>query len=156
MPLSCCTLKVSVTTRWPRTKTPNEPESTCWGPFGRSFLSESLSEAHNKAVHARTATAPHRTRAIRFTAFLPVFRGFDLGPELLPPPPQSPRWSFRWSPAGAMPSGNMVVAPYKDPENLPDCRAEDAPFHAAPPASGTSATIPPRSRPRTPWGSPPP
>jgi hypothetical protein len=34
-------LKVSVTTRWPLTKTPNDPESTVWLPpgFGLSFLS---------------------------------------------------------------------------------------------------------------------
>src|ERR1700678_864467 len=41
MPFSWCTLEFSVTTRWPLTKTPNDPESTVWldAAFALSFLS---------------------------------------------------------------------------------------------------------------------
>src|ERR1700691_1502051 len=67
MPFSCCTLKVSVRTRWPLTKTPNEPESTICPPgFGLSFLSP----AYNMAAPATNTTAPHRIRAITVTVFL--------------------------------------------------------------------------------------
>src|SRR5258706_3485308 len=96
-PLSCWTLKVSVTTRWPLMKTPNEPESTNWLATG--LVLSFLSPAYNTAAQPRTATAPHRIRAIRVTAFLLVFRGFDQGGEFEPPLPQSARRFSRRFPA---------------------------------------------------------
>src|SRR5580700_5511464 len=152
MPFSCSTLKFSVTTRCPLTKTPNAPESTFCGPFcpGLSFLSP----ACNKAAQAKTTVAPHRIRPVRFTAFHPVFRGFvlnldlilDPGPELEPPRPQSLRSFSRWSLAAALPSYNAAAAPREDCENFPGYPATDAQFLAA---CGSAATIPLRPYPRT-------
>src|SRR5271170_3826949 len=92
---------VSVTTRWPLTKTPNEPESISLAPAGLSFLSP----AYKSAAPARTTTAPHRIRAVRVTTFLlatlvfAAFRGFAQGPNLQSPRPQFSERSFRPSPA---------------------------------------------------------
>src|ERR1700736_5467822 len=92
-PFCCSILKVSVATRYPLMKTPNEPESTIWAGagFALSFLSTALAAGKAAKAEAKTrATAPW-IRVSNFTRLLlvPCARRFCLGRAL----PQ-----FRWLP----------------------------------------------------------
>src|ERR1700728_1055580 len=74
MPFCCSILKVSVATRWPLTKMPNEPESTVRAAagLGLSFLSAAWAPAKAARAEAKITAAARRIPVSNFTRLLLV------------------------------------------------------------------------------------
>src|ERR1700689_1755695 len=149
--------KVSVATRWPLTKIPNEPESTIGlTAFALSFLSAACAPAEATRVHPKTKASARRIPVSNFTRLLlvPCVARFFSGRAY----PQFPRRSF--PPRGSRfessmtPSSSLGYAPHGACETVPGCVAADALLRFRGPAHYIAPTNLRPERPEKPWTHP--
>src|SRR5580704_10523693 len=125
--------KVSVATRFPFMKTPNEPESTV---LPRASLSGAANVFATGSAHKKT-TANQRPC---FDIFIPTRSN-------MPPPPQPHRHLCRWYQYGPKPSGKRACAAHKVRETVRHPATTDA---AADPAHNGEKAPPPHRQEKSP------
>src|SRR5271165_3111092 len=151
-------LKVSVTTRWPLMKTPNEPESTAGAEagFDLSFFPSLGAAALVAAGNASKTNKNPRTQPAAlydFTRLLLILSG-----QRYSPGPASRRFRRRLRSRygcrlefSAMPSDSSGAANHTAGETDRCPSAMDALPGCRPPAGGSAAIILRRAHPGTPW-----
>src|ERR1700685_585316 len=135
--------KVSVATRCPCMKTPNDPESTICADAGAG-LPSFLSAIATAVDIARIQSAPVTSNLLLGVSLLTPAQ------DCMPPPPRLCPHLCRWFRYGQPPSCTTAAAFRKAPAIAPDPGAAD---------EGSvfpriAATIPPRARPGKPNGPP--
>src|SRR5258708_5823462 len=168
-PSACCTLKVSVTTRWPLMKTPKEPESIVWPGAGLDLSFLSLSEAPSAvrpATRPGNEAASKSNTAQRIPGIIPVvsftrslllpcvLRCFSGAKRRRFPQRSRPRCGRTFQYA-TRPSSKNFGEPRRVRENSQRTSAPDAPQPLlAFPVHDIAAIVPRPARPETPWERP--